>query len=92
MHKTSALAIQLNSSKAIAGMESSLSSWCIVLLFVISQMWLTSHPKSTVVLLVTGTPGTSRESYSKDADGETRTRNPILTVNFSTGTRSFCVQ
>ena len=63
-----------------------------------------------MVLLDTGTPGTSREIYSEDADGETRTRNPwitkaiagkelsssltigILTVNFSTGTRSSCVQ
>ena len=29
-----------------------------------------------MVLLDTGTPGTSREIYSEDADGETRTRNP----------------
>ena len=28
-------------------------------------MWLTSHPRSTVVLLDTGTPGTSREIYSE---------------------------
>ena len=27
-----------------------------------------------MVLLDTGTPGTSREIYSEDADGETRTR------------------
>ena len=55
-----------------------------------------------MVLLDTGTPGTSREIYSEDADGETRTCNPgvasssltigILTVNFSAGTRSSCVQ
>ena len=55
-----------------------------------------------MVLLDTETPGTSREIYSEDADGETQTRNPgvasssltigILTQNFSTGTRSFCVQ
>ena len=73
-----------------------------------------------MVLLDTGTPGTSREIYSEDADHGTRTagpetpRNPsaqwlehsvynqgvassspiigILTVNFSTGTRSSCVQ
>ena len=44
--------------------------------FIIFQLWLTSHPRSTVVLLDTGTPGTSREIYSEDADGETRTRNP----------------
>ena len=32
-----------------------------------------------MVLLDTGTPGTSREIYSEDADGETRTRNPWIT-------------
>ena len=46
--------------------------------FIISQLWLTSHPRSTVVLLDTRTPGTSREIYSEDADGETRTRNPVV--------------
>ena len=35
-------------------------------IFIISQLWLTSHPRSTVVLLDTGTPGTSREIYSED--------------------------
>ena len=48
-------------------------------IFIISQMWLTSHPRSTVVLLDTGTPGTSREIYSEDANGESRTRNPWIT-------------
>ena len=48
-------------------------------IFIISQLWLTSHPRSTVVLLDTGTPGTSREIYSENADGETRTRNPWIT-------------
>ena len=43
-----------------------------------SQLWLTSHSRSTLVLLATGTPGTSREIYSEDADGETRTRNPSV--------------
>ena len=38
-----------------------------------------SHPRSTVVLLDTGTPRTSIEIYSEDADGETRTRNPWIT-------------
>ena len=47
-------------------------------IFIISQLWLTSHPRSTVILLDTGTPGTSREIYSEDADGETRTRNPLV--------------
>ena len=37
-------------------------------IFIISQLWLTSHPRRTVVLLDTGTPGTSREIYSEDAD------------------------
>ena len=43
--------------------------------FIFSQLWLTSHPRSTVVLLDTGTPGTSREVYSEDADDGTPTRN-----------------
>ena len=47
-------------------------------LFIISQLWLTSHPRSTVVLLDTGTPGTSKEIYSEDADDVTRTRNPSV--------------
>ena len=42
-------------------------------IFIISQLWLTSHPRSTVVLLDTITPGTSREIYSEDANGESRT-------------------
>ena len=46
-------------------------------MFITSQLWLTSHPRYTVVLLDTGTPGTSTE---------------ILTVNFSIGARSSCVQ
>ena len=72
-------------------------------IFIISQLRLTSHPRSTVVLLDTETPGTSREIYSEDAEWlEHWVCNPgvasssltfgILTVNFSTGTRSFCVQ
>ena len=36
---------------------------------------MTSHPRSTVVLLDTGTPGTSREIYSEDADDGTQLRN-----------------
>ena len=49
-----------------------------VIMFIISQLWLTSHPRSTVVLLDTGTPGTSRAIYSEDADDETRIRNPSV--------------
>ena len=40
-------------------------------IFIISQLWLTFHPRSTVVLLDRVTPGTSREIYSEDTDGET---------------------
>ena len=47
--------------------------------FIISQLLLTSDPRSTVVLLDTGTPGTSRENFCEDADGGTRTRNPSIT-------------
>ena len=41
---------------------------------------MTSHPRSTVVLLDTGTPGTSREIYSEDANGE----NSSLTIGILT--------
>ena len=47
-------------------------------IFIIAQLWLTSHLRSTVVLLDTGTPGTNREIFSEDADGETQTRNPSV--------------
>ena len=39
---------------------------------IIVQLWLTSHQRSTVVLLDTGSPGSSREIFSEDSDGETR--------------------
>ena len=45
-------------------------------IFIISQLLLSSHPRSRVVLLDTETPGTSREVYSEDTDGETRPLNP----------------
>ena len=48
-------------------------------IFVISQLWLIFHPRSTVVLLDKETPGTSREIYSEDEEGEDRTRNPWIT-------------
>ena len=44
-------------------------------IFIIAQLWLTSPQRSTVVLLDTGTPGTSRETVSEDASGETPSRN-----------------
>ena len=46
--------------------------------FVIVQLWLTSHLRSTVVLLDTGTQSTSRKIYSEDADKGIRTRNPSV--------------
>ena len=48
---------------------------CII---IIAQLRLTSHPRNTVVLLDTGTVGTSREIYSEDANDGTRTRNPSV--------------
>ena len=79
-YKPSALSIGLNSSIAIAGNMLSLSSWCIASLYIsiISELWLTSHPRRTVVLLDTGTPGTIREAYSEDTDNGTQTRNPSV--------------
>ena len=47
-------------------------------IFITAQLWLTSHQRGTVVLLDTGTPGTSREIFSEDADGDTRTQNPSV--------------
>ena len=47
-------------------------------IFIIFQLWLTSHQTTTVLLLDTGTPGTSRGIYSEDTNGETRTRNPSV--------------
>ena len=60
-YKPSALAIELNSSRAIAGKELSLSRWCTASLYIYhSQLWLTSHPRSTMVLLDTGAPVTKQ--------------------------------
>ena len=39
----------------------------------------TSHLRGTVVLLDTGTPGTSRETYSEDEGRETQTHNQWIT-------------
>ena len=46
-------------------------------IFLISQLWLTSHPRSTVVLLDTEGPGTSREFYRVDEENEPLTRKPF---------------
>ena len=40
-------------------------------IFIISQLRLTSHPRSIVVVLDTGTPSTSKEIYNEDADDGT---------------------
>ena len=67
-YKPSALVIELNSSKLLLG-----RSWVYPVgvlhhyIFIISQLSLTSHPRSTVVILDTETSGTSREIYSEDA-------------------------
>ena len=45
---------------------------------IIAQLWLTSHQRNAVVLQDTGIPGNSRDKTSEDADGETRTRNPLV--------------
>ena len=49
-------------------------------IFIIAQLWLTSHQRSTVVLLDTGAPGTctSRKIFSEDADSETQTRTSVI--------------
>ena len=60
------------------GKELSLSSCCIASLHIFnSQLWLTSHPRGTVVLLDTETPGTSTEIYGEGTDG-CRTCNPLV--------------
>ena len=75
-YKPSALSIELNSSKLMLG-----RSWVYPVgvlhhyIFIVSQLLLTSPLRRAVVLLDTGTPGTSREIYSEDADDGTRTRN-----------------
>ena len=38
------------------------------MLFLITQLWLTSHPRSTLFLLETGTPDTNGVNYNEDAD------------------------
>ena len=38
-------------------------------IFVIAKLWLASHQRSTMVLLDTGSAGTSREIFSEDANG-----------------------
>ena len=79
-NKPSTLAIELYSSKAIGGKELSLSSWCNASLYIYHFSTVTDFsPEKYSGLLDAGTPGTSREIYSEDANGETRTRNPWIT-------------
>ena len=47
-------------------------------IFIIAELWLTYYPRNTVVPLDTGTPGTSREIFSEDADDETRISSSFL--------------
>ena len=37
-------------------------------MFLLSQLWLTTHPRGTADPPDTGTPGTRREIHSEDAD------------------------
>ena len=52
--------------------------------FIISQLWLTSHPRSTAVQLNTGTPCTSRERASSVKVWCTKIAS-ILTIVVQTG-------
>ena len=74
------LAIELNSPKAIAEKELSLSSWCIASLCIyhFSTVIDFSSEKYSGSVGHTGTPGTRREIYSEDADDGTRTCNPSV--------------
>ena len=76
-YKLSALAIELNSSKAIAGKQ---LSWCIASSYIchFSTVVDFSSEKYSGSTGHTGTPGISRASYSEDADDGTRTRNPSI--------------
>ena len=78
--QASALAIELYNLKAIAGKELSLSSWCIASLYIYHFSTVidfssepyngsTGHKKSWC----------QQRIYSEDADGETRTRNTVIT-------------
>ena len=82
--KPSALAIELYSSTAIAQKELSSSSWCIASLYIyLFSTVLTSHTRSTVLLLDTRTPGTSGEIYKEDANGRLELATPGLQTQCS---------
>ena len=77
--KPSDLATELNSSKANAGKELSLSRWCIASLYIY-------HFSSVIDFLSEKYIGSTGHRYSwyqdrrysEDANGETRTRNPFV--------------
>ena len=79
-YKPSALAIELYSSICYCweGVEFiQLVYFIIIYLSFLTVIEISSDKYSG--LLDTGTPGTSREAHSEDANGETRTRNPWIT-------------
>ena len=92
--KPSALAIELTSSKVLLG-RSRLYRVGVLnhyhYIFMIAQLWLTSHQRSTVVLLDTGSPGTSREIFSEDANGRVSPSASSLKISLLVK-RSSCVQ
>ena len=87
-YKLGALAIELNSSKASVGRELSLSDDVLHhYIFIISLLRLTSHLRSILFLMGTGTPGTSRDDTVRMLMGR------HLHCIFSAGiSRSTCVQ
>ena len=76
-YKPSALAIELYSSKAIAGKEFIQLVYCIIFYHFLTVIDFSSEKYSGST--ETGTPGASREIFSQDADDGTRTRNPSIT-------------
>ena len=76
-YKQNALDTELNRLKTIPGKELSLSSWCIASLYIYHFLTVVDF-SSEWYLLETGTPGTSKEIYFQDANGETQTLNPSV--------------
>ena len=52
-------------------------------IFIIVPLWLTSHPRSTVVLLETGTPGTSRRNVMLPVQVNRDIRKDDVVASFS---------
>ena len=59
-------------------LESTCRKEYVSYVFIISQLWLTSHRRSKVVLLESGTSGTSTEIYNDNVNDGTRTCNPLV--------------